>query len=67
MLAHGGYNLISFFSAVMPLLDRAKIYVTKTMTGAAFHVPGFNQRKYNKDNYTVCAAYDGGKSAAAVL
>ncbi|WP_418477664.1 hypothetical protein [Eisenbergiella tayi] len=24
MLAHGGYNLISFFTAVMPLLDRAK-------------------------------------------
>lgn len=24
MIAHGGYNLISFFSAVMPLLDRAK-------------------------------------------
>ena len=37
------------------------------MTGAAFHVPGFNQREYNKNNNTVCAAYDGGKSAAAVL
>ena len=24
MLAHGGYNLISFFTAVMPLLDRVK-------------------------------------------
>ena len=24
MLAQGGYNLISFFTAVMPLLDRAK-------------------------------------------